>query len=160
MKINFIFVGESKEKIFNGPKVEFFSRIKHYYNAEMIFIKPSNKEKETAKREEAKSILNILNKNKSKNESLDFVILLDERGKELNTVEFKNLFEKTLNESYQNIYFIVGGAYGVDDEIKSFVDFTLAISKFVLPHSLAHVNLLEQIYRISTIIKGEKYHHE
>jgi len=160
MKLNFIFVGDEKEKIFNNAKQEFLSRLKHYYNSEIIFIKSSSLEKELAKKEEEKSILNKI-KNKVKTESgKDFVILLDEKGKEVSTTEFKNLFEKTLNTSYQNIYFIVGGAFGVSEEIKIRADFILAISKFVLPHSLAHVNILEQVYRVSTIIKGEKYHHE
>ena len=156
MKLNFIFVGDEKEKIFNNAKQDFLSRLKHYYNSEIIFIKSSNLEKELAKKEEEKNILN-----KIKKESVNsFVILLDEKGKEISTIEFKNLFEKTLNTSYQNIYFIVGGAFGVSEEIKKRADFILAISKFVLPHSLAHVNILEQVYRVSTIIKGEKYHHQ
>ena len=88
------------------------------------------------------------------------VVLLDERGKGIKTPEFSEMLEKVKNTS-ENIIFIIGGSYGVDLELmRDSPHKLLRISDFVMPHSLALLVLIEQIYRAYEIMKGSGYHHE
>lgn len=87
------------------------------------------------------------------------IILLDERGNSLSTHAFTEMLEQWKNES-ENIIFIIGGSYGIDLELFSDVPHkTIKISDFVMPHSLALLVLIEQIYRAHEIMKGSGYHH-
>jgi 23S rRNA (pseudouridine1915-N3)-methyltransferase len=117
-------------------------------------IKPiSHTNPEYIKVKETLSIIESLKKVKGK------IILLDERGKSMKTREFSDMIEDAKNSS-EDIIFIIGGSYGVDLEV--FADIpheTLKISDFVMPHSLALLVLLEQIYRAYEIMKGSGYHH-
>lgn len=87
------------------------------------------------------------------------IILLDERGKGMNTLDFSELIQKKRDAS-EDIIFILGGSYGVDLELFATTPHTtLRISDFVMPHSLAFLVLLEQVYRAYEIMKGSGYHH-
>lgn len=89
----------------------------------------------------------------------DFVILLDETGKELSSTDLSQFIEKRCMDSGKRVVFIIGGAYGVSQEIKDRADFTWSLSKLVFPHEIVRIILAEQVYRACTIIRGEKYHH-
>lgn len=118
-------------------------------------IKPiSHTNPEYIKVKETLLIIETLKKIKGK------VILLDERWKSFNTMKFAEMIEHQKNQS-EDIIFIIGGSYGIDLEI--FQDTpheTIKISDFVMPHSLALLVLLEQIYRAEQITKGSGYHHQ
>jgi 23S rRNA (pseudouridine1915-N3)-methyltransferase len=90
----------------------------------------------------------------------DYVILLDEKGKELRTVEFSAALEKMFFLPRKRIVFIIGGPYGFSDSVYSRADFKMSLSKLTFPHQLVRLLFLEQLYRVFTIIKGEPYHHE
>ena len=79
------------------------------------------------------------------------IVALDERGKDLTTVEFSRL----LNEEAA---FVIGGADGLPDNFKREADLLLRLSSLTLPHALAHVVLIEQIYRAATLLTGHPYH--
>jgi 23S rRNA (pseudouridine1915-N3)-methyltransferase len=117
-------------------------------------IKPiSHTNPEYIKVKETLAIIEALKKTKGK------VILLDERGKWIKTREFSEMIENAKNES-ADLTFIIGWSYWVDLEI--FADTpheTIKISDFVMPHSLALLVLMEQIYRAHEIMKGSGYHH-
>ncbi len=105
-------------------------------------------------RQETLRIIEWLEKNKVK------AIILDELGKNYTTHAFAAKLRKNLDEG-QNIVFVVGGSFGLDRELLlPYVADTLALSEFTLPHSLALLVLLEQIYRVHEIWKGSKYHHQ
>lgn len=90
-----------------------------------------------------------------------FVICLDPLGKHLSTEEFSDMMKKwSAHEStnYKSINFIIGGSYGLSPEIKSNANYIMSLSNLTLPHQLARVVLLEQIYRAETIFSGKKYH--
>lgn len=88
----------------------------------------------------------------------DYVILLDERGKNLSSPEFSALLEKTFTTG-KNIYIIIGGAFGVSEEVRNRADFIWSYSRLVFPHMLMRIMLSEQIYRAMEIHVGGKYHH-
>ncbi len=89
----------------------------------------------------------------------DFVILCDERGKNVTSPEFSDLLEKNFVNG-RNIVIIIGGAYGFTDEIRARADFMWSFSKLVFPHQLFRMMVVEQIYRAQEIRNGGKYHHE
>jgi 23S rRNA (pseudouridine1915-N3)-methyltransferase len=90
----------------------------------------------------------------------DWVILLDERGKEFRTTEFTEYLEKSFMMSKKRIVFIIGGPWGFSDEIQQRADFRISLSRMTFPHQLVRLLFLEQLYRVLTIIRGEQYHHE
>jgi 23S rRNA (pseudouridine1915-N3)-methyltransferase len=84
----------------------------------------------------------------------DFVIALEEKGKQFTSVEFASYITKTSRP----IVFIIGGAYGLSDEVRNRADLILSLGKITMPHALARVVLVEQIYRAYTIDKNHPYH--
>jgi 23S rRNA (pseudouridine1915-N3)-methyltransferase len=90
----------------------------------------------------------------------DYIVLLDEKGKELRTVEFSEWVKKLLLLPKKRIVFVIGGPWGFSDEVNSRADLRMSLSKMTFPHQLVRLLFLEQLYRVFTIIKGEPYHHE
>lgn len=89
----------------------------------------------------------------------DFVILLDERGDNISSPELSRKLENAFNSS-KNVIMIIGGAFGVSEEVRRRSNFVWSFSKLVFPHQLMRVMLAEQIYRAQEIAHGGKYHHE
>lgn len=88
----------------------------------------------------------------------EYVILLDERGEIISSPELSEKLEKAFNAS-RSVTIIIGGAYGVSEEIRDRADYVWSISKLVFPHELMRIILSEQIYRAQEIARGGKYHH-
>lgn len=89
----------------------------------------------------------------------DKVIVLDEKGKSFTSENFSSRFEKWDEDPGRTTCFIVGGAYGLSERIKSRADFLISLGPMTLPHELAAIILMEQLYRVQTILKGHPYHH-
>lgn len=102
-------------------------------------------------KEESKLLLNYV-------KSDDFVILCDERGVSLSSEEYAKKLEKILGGGKKRIVVIVGGAFGVNDEVKQRADLKLCLSEFTMTHHLAMAVAYEQTYRAMTILKGTAYH--
>ena len=113
--------------------------------------KSARDEKSRKVLEESKALLEQLSKD-------DFVILFDERGRDFTSTEFSKKIEHVLQSGKKRCVFIIGGAFGVDDSIKSRADLTVSFSKMVMNHLVAETVALEQIYRAFTIIKNIPYH--
>ncbi|MBQ6130390.1 23S rRNA (pseudouridine(1915)-N(3))-methyltransferase RlmH [Candidatus Saccharibacteria bacterium] len=88
-----------------------------------------------------------------------FVIVADERGKIISSPELSEKLEREFNQA-KEVVIIIGGAYGVSEEVRERADFVWSFSKLVFPHSLARLIVAEQIYRAQEISRGGKYHHE
>lgn len=157
MKFQIISVGKKHDKNLEYYILDFEKRIKNNFDLKWAILnsEDDNNKKVQIKKESSK-ILDILNKEKGSN----YIILLDERGKEKSTVELSNLFEKKMNSGIEKIVFIIGGAYGIGDEIKEKSDLILSLSKFIFPHQLVRAIVIEQIYRCISILNNNKYHHE
>ncbi len=157
MKIALLETGKTTEKYVNEGIELYSARIRKYSGFEVITI-PEIKNTgrmppEEVKIREGKKIINLAGKN-------DFIILLDEKGEELKTVEFARWIEKQSMISGKRLLFIIGGPWGFSREVKEIAGFTLSLSKMTFPHQLVRVLFLEQLYRALTIIRGESYHHE
>mgnify|MGYP006136703057 CR=1 FL=1 len=130
---------------------EFTSRLNREVETLWHLIKPSGADEPTARRVESLAVLDFLKDD-------DFIVLLDERGRELSSEALSARYDDWLTRSGR-IVFVIGGAYGVDEMLRSRADFTLALSKLVFPHQLVRLFLVEQLYRARMISKNHPYHH-
>jgi 23S rRNA (pseudouridine1915-N3)-methyltransferase len=90
----------------------------------------------------------------------DAVILLDERGRQLSSVELAQTVADAQQHAAGRLVFVIGGAYGVDADLTQRAQLVWSLSKLVFPHQLVRLILAEQLYRAQTILRGEPYHHE
>ena len=154
MKIVFLSVGKAHESYIKEGVLNFTQRISHYYPVDWQLIAPAKAtEPGQIKKAEAQSILKAL-------QPTDILILLDEKGKMLDSPGLAKLIQQKANQSAQRIVFLIGGAYGVEQSIKERANFTWSLSELVFPHMLVRLILAEQIYRACSILANEKYHHE
>jgi 23S rRNA (pseudouridine1915-N3)-methyltransferase len=154
LKLSIFSVGKAHESYIKDGVEQFTKRIGHYYPIDWQLIPPSKlTEPVQIKKAEAVSIIKALS-------PIDVLVLLDEKGKMLSSPGLANLIQQKANQSAQRIVFLIGGAYGVDEEIKKRANFTWSISELVFPHMLVRLLLAEQIYRACSILANEKYHHE
>lgn len=156
MKIQIWSVGKADEPYVKEGIKEFTGRISRYYPVSWKLIHPAKQTVastgEMVKKAEATAILASLQKD-------DFLVLLDERGQQPDSVELARFIEKRANESTRQIIFLIGGAFGVDATIHQRAQYTWSISKLVFPHQLVRLIVAEQLYRACSIIRNEKYHH-
>ena len=89
----------------------------------------------------------------------DKLILLDENGKEFNSINFSGFFQQQMNSGVKNIVFVVGGPYGFSDEIYKRANLKISLSKMTFSHQMVRLFFVEQLYRAMTILKNEPYHH-
>lgn len=89
----------------------------------------------------------------------DYVVLLDERGADVDTPAFAKLIDKRLQAGAKRLVFIIGGAFGVSGKVVGRADATFKLSSLIFPHILVRLILAEQLYRAYTILSGGKYHH-
>jgi 23S rRNA (pseudouridine1915-N3)-methyltransferase len=157
MKIILLQTGKTSDKNIAGGIEVFSGRIKKYAGFEIITIadikNTRNMPSGELKTKEGRKILQAVS-------SDDYMILLDEKGKEFRTIDFSAWFSRTMMLPKKRIVFVIGGAWGFSDEIYSRADFKLSLSKMTFSHQLVRLLFLEQLYRIFTILNGEPYHHE
>jgi len=104
------------------------------------------------RKQEGETILEWLSKD-------DYLVALDERGKQFSSGGLAKFLQKKSNESVKQLIFLIGGAYGIDDAILKRAQFTWSLSELTFPHQLVRLMLAEQVYRACTILRNEKYHH-
>ena len=90
----------------------------------------------------------------------DYLIVLEERGKQLSSEGLASFIQSRANESTKNIVFLVGGAFGVSEAVIQRSNFKWSLSQLVFPHQLVRLILAEQVYRACSILRNEKYHHQ
>lgn len=89
----------------------------------------------------------------------DYLVVLDERGKQLTSEGLAQFIQTRANESTKKLVFLIGGAFGIDQAVLKRANYTWSLSGLVFPHQLVRLILAEQVYRACTIIRNEKYHH-
>lgn len=149
-------VGKPHEAYVKAGIEDFTKRIGNYFPIQWQIIAPPKQAasltENALKKAEASQLLSLLDKD-------DYLVLLDERGKQFSSIELADFIQKRANESTRNIVFLIGGAFGVDQSITSRANLTWSLSKLVFPHMLVRLILAEQVYRACTILRNEKYHH-
>ena len=157
MKIALLTVGKTdRDWVKQGMDI-YVSRLKHYIPFSIIEIPElknvSSLSKEQIKTKEGELILKNIRPN-------DDLILLDEHGKELSSVEFARLLQDKISYIGKDIVFVIGGAYGFSEEVYKRANSKLSLSRMTFSHQMVRAIFAEQIYRAFTIIKGEPYHLE
>ncbi|MCB9820301.1 23S rRNA (pseudouridine(1915)-N(3))-methyltransferase RlmH [Candidatus Nomurabacteria bacterium] len=150
--IRVVAVGRKHEDWVEPGISRYEKRLRQPWNVRWDLVPHSSLREDLARSHESEALLSRLN-------SDDFVILLDEIGKSLDSPALSNLIEDQFNHS-KTPCFVVGGAYGVDERLHKRADMVLSLSKLVLPHQLVRLVLIEQIYRAEQIAKGSDYHHK
>ena len=90
----------------------------------------------------------------------DYVVLLDEHGREFMSMEFAAYMERKMQSVPKQLVFIIGGPYGFSPEVYARANEKLSLSKMTFSHEMVRLFFIEQIYRAMTIINNEPYHHE
>ena len=156
MKLQFWTIGKSHDPYVKDGIDQFTNKISHYYKAQWTIIPtPKNAgmmSEMDLKKKEGETILDLLN-------TTDFLVLLDERGKQFTSESFAEFIQQRANESSRNVIFLIGGAFGVSETLKKRADYVWSLSHLVFPHQLVRLLLAEQVYRACTILRNEKYHH-
>jgi 23S rRNA (pseudouridine1915-N3)-methyltransferase len=156
MKLKIIFVGKTFSKNISEICDEYFAKIKFYSSLEICVIpalkNTKNLSVDLQRKMEGKDILKAISDD-------DFLVLLDDKGKDFTSIEFAQWIEKQQFNT-KKITFVVGGAYGFSAEVYERKNFVISLSKMTFSHQIVRAIFAEQIYRAMTILKGEPYHHE
>ena len=156
MKIKLLLTGKTADPGIRALCADYAGRINRYapFEIETVSLPKKLKTADAGRQmaEEGRLLLSKIDKK-------DFVILLDEKGKEMTSVEFARFLGDLQNRSTQRLVFITGGAYGAAPEVKKRADITLSLSPMTFPHQLVRLVFVEQLYRAFTILRGEGYHH-
>lgn len=157
MKIALLQTGKTTEKNISEGIEIFSARIRKYTGFEIITLpdvkNTKNMPAHEQKLKEGKKILQSVSND-------DYVILLDEKGKEFRTIDLATWLSRVFMLPKKKILFVIGGPWGFSEEVYGRADFKLSLSKMTFPHQLVRLLFLEQLYRVFTILNGEPYHHE
>ncbi len=156
MQIKILVIGKTTESYLTQGINEYLGRLKHYIKLEYIEI-PSLKNAaslsvEQVKEKEAELILKQLKES-------DHLVLLDEKGKELSSVDWSKWIGAKMSSGTKSLVFVVGGAFGFSQKVYDRSNFKLSLSAMTFSHQMVRLFFVEQLYRGFTILKGEKYHH-
>lgn len=151
MSIKIIAIGKKHEAWIESGVIRYEKRLKTPFNTEWALLPNSPREGLAARQEESERILNRLNDD-------EFVVLLDERGKLLDSPALSRQLLVPLEQS-KPVVIVIGGAYGVDDSVHQRANFVWSLSPLVFPHQIVRLILVEQLYRAQEIAAGRPYHH-
>jgi len=157
MKISLWSIGKANESYVKEGIADFTKRISKYFPVEWTLIPvPKNAgmlSEMDLKKKEGEIVLQWLRQE-------DFLVALDERGKNLTSEGLANFIQQRATESTKNVVFLIGGAFGLDESILKRANFKWSLSTLTFPHQLVRLILAEQVYRACTILRNEKYHHK
>lgn len=157
MKILFLVVGRTVDKRLTSLIDEYAERVKHYIPFDMEVVPELKNTKSLTAEQQKEREGELLRKQLREG---DFVVLLDEGGREFRSMEFAAYLEKKQSQVARRLVFIVGGPYGFSPDIYKLAREKVSLSKMTFSHQMVRLFFVEQIYRAMTILRGEPYHHE
>lgn len=156
MKIQVYMTGKTVQPYLQEGLEEYTERLKHYADFKWKVLPDikdaKNMSKEMLKQKESEQLLQMMDPN-------EFLVLLDERGKEYSSEAFASELEKWARAGSGKISFVIGGAYGVSEELKIKARQQISFSRMTFSHQMIRLLLAEQIYRAFTILNNQPYHH-
>jgi len=153
MKIKLVFFGKQKSSSIDDLIQEYIKRTNKYINCEVSYLLVNDQDPIKKKKKEFSKFSDMINKD-------DRVFLLDDRGKQYDSLSFSAKLSQCIDLGVKRIVLVVGGAYGFSEEMYKFSNEQIALSKLTLTHEIARLFISEQIYRAITIINNHPYHHE
>lgn len=156
MKIVFIQHGKTNDVHVEALEQLYYQRLKHYIPFELKVLPDLKRTKSLneaqIKSREAEQLTAQL-------EPGDWLVLLDEKGKEMDSVSFANTLQKRMNQGLKRLVFVVGGAYGFAPEVYDRASEKISLSRMTFSHQIIRCIFAEQLYRAFTILNNEPYHH-
>ena len=150
LKVRVVSIGRDRSGLFAPAVDQYAGRLRHYAAFELIELTEAGRRGAGAsKSQEARLILERLGER-------DWLVALDERGAAVSSLELSQYLQRALNQS-RDLLFAVGGDEGLGPEVLAAAQWTLSLSRLTLPHRLARLVLVEQLYRAFTILRGEPY---
>lgn len=157
MKVTVLAVGKTTTPYIKEAVAEYMGRINHYMPVQIDYVPDLKNVKamtrEQQKQREGAGIMAQL-------QPSDYVILLDERGKQYTSREFSQKLERLAMESVRRLVLVIGGAYGFSEDVYGRANEKMGLSKMTFSHEMVRLFISEQIYRAMTIMRGEPYHHD
>ena len=157
MKITLLSIGKTEDAYIKTGIDKYLSRLKHYIKFEIVELPELKNTKALSQEQQKVKEAELIFKNTT---TTDHIILLDERGAELTSVQFSDLLNKRMIASVQNLVFVIGGPYGFDESVYKRANSQLSLSRMTFSHQMVRLFFVEQVYRAFTILKGEPYHHQ
>lgn len=156
MIIKLLGIGKTDDKTLQNLTDVYVKRLQFYNKFEIELIPDiknvKNLDENQQKLKEGELILN-------KTSPSDFVVLLDENGKQYSSVGFSEFIQKRFNSGLKQVIFVIGGPYGFSEEVYRRADAKVSLSKMTFSHQMVRLFFTEQLYRAFTILKNEPYHH-
>ena len=157
MTIELILIGKTDSKEIASLMELYVRRVNHYCRFAVTTLPDVRNTRSLTERQqrtaEGEAILRQLREG-------DYVVLLDERGEEMRSVEFAAWLQKRLNSGLRRLVLVIGGPYGFSEEVYARADGRLSLSRMTFSHQIVRAIFAEQIYRAFTILHNEPYHHE
>ncbi len=153
MKTTFVVIGKTEDPAVKAGLALYEGRLRHYLDYQLTEL-PAAKVTEPLKQKEkeGEALLKLLKPS-------DVLVLLDEKGKEYDSVGFASFMQQQMNRSTKHLLFATGGAHGFSEEVYKRANAKLSLSKMTFPHQLVRLIFAEQLYRAMTILRNESYHH-
>lgn len=157
MNIELIVVGKTDMQEVQALVAMYSQRLNHYVRFATTTIADVRNTKKLSeseqKRLEGEAILRLINDS-------DYIMLLDEHGAELRSIEFAELLQRRMLAGTKRLVFVIGGPYGFSEMVYQRANSKLSLSKMTFSHQIVRAIFTEQLYRAFTILKNEPYHHE
>ena len=157
MNIELIVVGKTDMREVEALVTMYTKRLNHYVRFAITTIADVRNTKKLSeseqKRLEGEAILKLINDS-------DHLMLLDERGAELRSIEFADMLQRRMLSGTKRLVFLIGGPYGFSDAVYQRANSKISLSKMTFSHQIVRAIFTEQLYRAFTILKNEPYHHE
>lgn len=156
MKLRLIWIGSNSDAEFASAIDRYVNRIKHFFPVEVVELAPGERGRQSQtdvammRGQSARLLAAIPERG--------YTVVLDERGQLFDSVKFARWLERLTIDSPHGIHFVLGGDVGLDDSVRQRADKVVSLSPMTLPHQLARVMLLEQIYRACTLMRNIAYH--
>jgi 23S rRNA (pseudouridine1915-N3)-methyltransferase len=157
MNIELVVVGKTDMKEVEALVTQYTKRLNHYVKFAITTIADVRNTKKLSeaeqKRLEGEAIMRVISDS-------DYVMLLDEHGAELRSIEFADLLQRRMLAGTKRLIFVIGGPYGFSEAVYQRANSKLSLSKMTFSHQIVRAIFTEQLYRAFTILKNEPYHHE
>jgi 23S rRNA (pseudouridine1915-N3)-methyltransferase len=155
VKLRLIWVGANTDEEFGEAVDRYFNRIKHFFPIEVVELPPDRSRQSlndvAIMRAQSARLLDAIPEK-------GYTVVLDERGQSLDSLKFAKWLERLTMDSPHGVNFVLGGDVGFDESVRRRADKLLSLSAMTLPHQVARLVLLEQIYRACTLMRNIPYH--
>ena len=157
MKITLLLVGKTDDSTIGQLVDDYTKRLSHYVSFNHQVLPDLKKTKHLTQEQQKQQEGNLL---MAQIAPSDYVILLDEKGKQYSSIRFSEFIQKQLNSGVKHVVFVVGGPFGFSDLLYERSNALLSLSPMTFSHQMVRLFFTEQLYRAFTILKGEPYHHQ